>query len=103
MSGEREFQKKKEEQKIKTVFSVVGRCVHDFEFGPSSRPRRQFFVCLFVVCLFVIYLFEHVEVLAAIKLMWTCYTHQYTKDSHNTGNFMPYSSRIVCGFFNVPH
>ena len=26
-----------------------------------------------------------------------------TKDSHNTGNFMPYSFRIVCGFFNVPH
>ena len=23
------------------------------------------------------------------------------KDSHNTGNFMPYSFRIVCGFFNV--
>ena len=26
-----------------------------------------------------------------------------TKDSHNTGNFMPDSFRIVCGFFNVPH
>ena len=26
-----------------------------------------------------------------------------TKDSHNTRNFMPYSFRIVCGFFNVPH
>ena len=25
-----------------------------------------------------------------------------TKDSHNTGNFMPYSFRIVCGFFNAP-
>ena len=24
------------------------------------------------------------------------------QDSHNTGNFIPYSSRIVCGFFNVP-
>jgi len=23
------------------------------------------------------------------------------KDSHNTGNFTPYSLRIVCGFFNV--
>ena len=28
--------------------------------------------------------------------------HTPTKDSHNTGNFMPYSFRIVCGFFNVP-
>ena len=32
--------------------------------------------------------------------MWTCYT--CTEDSHNTGNFMPYSFRIMCGFFNVP-
>ena len=23
-------------------------------------------------------------------------------DSHNTGNFTPYSLRTVCGFFNVP-
>ena len=30
-------------------------------------------------------------------------THTLAKDSHNTGNFMPYSFRIVCGFFNVPH
>ena len=32
--------------------------------------------------------------------MWTCYT--FTEDSHNTGHFMPYSFRIMCGFFNVP-
>ena len=25
------------------------------------------------------------------------------KDSYNTGNFIPYSSWMVCGFFNVPH
>ena len=25
------------------------------------------------------------------------------KDSHDTENFTPYSFRIVCGFFNVPH
>ena len=29
-------------------------------------------------------------------------THTFTKDTHNTGKFIPYSSRIVCGFFNVP-
>ena len=29
--------------------------------------------------------------------------HTLTKDSHNTGNFMPCSFRMVCGFFNVPH
>ena len=56
------------------------------------------------VCLLFIYLFEQVDVLAAIQLMWTCYTHTpiYSEDSHNTGNLIPYSSRIVCGFFNVP-
>ena len=36
-----------------------------------------------------------------------CYQHgscvHNTKDSHNTGNFTPYSFRIVFGFFNVPH
>ena len=33
--------------------------------------------------------------------MWTCYT--FTEDSHNTGNFIPFSYRIVCGFFKVTH
>ena len=34
------------------------------------------FRCLFVcLLLFVIYLFKQVEVLAAVQLMWTCYTH----------------------------
>lgn len=28
-------------------------------------------------------------------------THTFTKESHNTGNFVPYSSRIL--FLNVPH
>ena len=37
-------------------------------------------------CLFVIYLFEQVEVLAAIQLMWTCYTHPpiYTQRTATT-------------------
>ncbi len=26
----------------------------------------------------------------------------YTRPDHNTGSFVPYSLRIVCGFFNVP-
>ena len=30
------------------------------------------------------------------------HAQRLTKDSHNTGNFMPCSFRIVCGFFNVP-
>ena len=29
------------------------------------------------------------------------HAQRLTKDSHNTGNFMPCSFRIVCGFFNV--
>ena len=30
------------------------------------------------------------------------FANSLTKDSHNTGNFMPYTFRIVCGFSNVP-
>ena len=30
------------------------------------------------------------------------HAQRLTKDSHNTGNFMPCSFRIVCGFFNIP-
>ena len=30
------------------------------------------------------------------------HAQRLTKDSHNTGNFMPCSFRIVCGFVNVP-
>ena len=53
--------------------------------------------------LFITYLFEQVQVLAAadVDLLYPP-THMHTEDSHNTGNFIPYSSRIVCGFFNVP-
>ena len=51
------------------------------------------------ICLSVFYLFEQVF-FGSYLLMWTCYT--FTEDSHNTGNFMPYSFRIVCRFFNVP-
>ena len=60
----------------------------------------------FVVMLcYVIDLFEQVEVLPAIQLVWTCYTHppmysQRTATTPGTSSF--YSSRIVCGFFNVP-
>ena len=32
----------------------------------------------------------------------TTHTERLTEASHNTGNFMPCSFRIVCGFFNVP-
>ena len=28
--------------------------------------------------------------------------NEWSVPDHNTGNFMPYSLRIVCGFFNVP-
>ena len=53
---------------------------------------------------------QHVKALqaAAISPYLTSPTppipyHTLAKGSHNTGNFMPYSFRIVCGFFNVPH
>ena len=58
-----------------------------------------------VVAVVVIYLFEQVEVLVAnsadVDLLYL-HTHTLTEDSHHTGNFIPYFSRIVCGFFNVP-
>ena len=44
------------------------------------------FVCLLFICLNRLY----------------PPTHILKEDSHNTGNFIPYPSRIVCGFFNVP-
>ena len=31
-----------------------------------------------------------------------CPQSRISDANHNTGNFMPYSLRIVCGFFNVP-
>ena len=55
------------------------------------------------VCLFVLYLFEQVEVLAAIQLTWTCFTHPYThRGQPQHRELHTYSSRIVRGFFNVP-
>lgn len=50
-------------------------------------------------CAFVCLLFEQVEVLAdGVNLL---YPHKLKKDSHNTVNFLPYTSWIVCGFFNI--
>ena len=38
------------------------------------------------------------------KANYATQTHPYThKGQPHTVNFMPYSFRIVCGFFNVPH
>ena len=55
------------------------------QFNASIHCTSQWTVCLFV-CLFVIYLFEQVEVLAAMQLMWTCYTHPpiYTQRTATT-------------------
>ena len=61
---------------------------------PCNLVSRDM-LCLFV-CLFI-YLFEQVDV----DLLYPP-NHTLTKDSHNTGNFVPYSSRIRCGFLNVP-
>ena len=63
-------------------------------------PCPSLFVSLFV-CLFVIYLFEQVEVLTAIKLMWTCHTHPYTQRTATTPRtsclFVSENSRIFQG------
>ena len=53
------------------------------------------FVCLFVICL------SFGSYSADVDLLYPP-THIHTEDSHNTANFIPYSSRIVFGFFNVP-
>ena len=47
----------------------------------KQNNRPQLFVCLYVINLF-----EQVEVLAAIRLMWTCYTHPpiYTQRTATT-------------------
>ena len=44
------------------------------------------FLCYFCYILLFICLFKHVEVLAAIQLMWTCYTHPpiYTQRTATT-------------------
>ena len=57
-------------------------------FRPSLRAAYYLFICL--------------SRLRFWQLLSWCGpaipTHTLTKDSHNTRNFMPYASRIVCGF-----
>ena len=80
--------------------------------GQKCRSRdvdmysNRYFSSVFFVCLFVIYLFvwaswRFSSYSADVDLLYPP-IHIQTEDSHNTGNFIPYSSRIVCGFFNVP-
>jgi len=64
---------------------------------PNFIEDKNPFVCLSVICL-------------SRSRFWRLFricgpaipTHTLTKDRH-TGNFIPYTSRLVCGFFNVPH
>ena len=50
-------------------------------------------------------MFEQIEVIgsysADVNLLYPP-THTLTKDNDNTGDFIPYSSRLMYGFFNVP-
>ena len=62
---------------------LSGEARFAFLFISSSNSVLLFFLFF--------YLIEQVEF---FWLLWTCYT--FTEDSHNTGNFMPYSFRIVC-------
>jgi len=71
-------------EKFKSAIYCLSRIVveeHGYQraiklsFQKVRGSAKSYEVCLFVY-LFV-YLFEQVEVLAAIKLMWTCYTHMY--------------------------
>ena len=57
-----------------------------------------------VVCLLFLHLFEQVELLAAIQLMWTCYTHPpiYLQRTVTTPEVNSFSFRIVRGYSNVP-
>ena len=71
---------------------MPGWIVHDL-ISPSS----------FLPVIFI-YLFEKVEVFAAIKPMWTFYTHPYThkgQPQHRELHALLFSNS-VCGFFNVP-
>ena len=66
---------------LRTLFLLFLSSFHnDFILIGYFKQRVQF------VCLLFIYLFKQVEVLAAIQLMWTCYTHPpiYTQRTATT-------------------
>ena len=88
-------------EKNKKVFKCTLSCKEDLQnqyldilrkYNPTKEYEQPSSPCLFCS-------FEQVEVLAAIQLMWTCYTHppiHSQKESHNSGISISYSSRIVC-------
>ena len=65
-----------------------------------------FFIWGHLQLLFVCYLFVRAvwsigSYSADVDVLYP-HTHTLTKGSHNIGNFIPYSSRIKCGFFTIP-
>ena len=52
--------------------------------------------------MFVLLILTVGTVIVVVVVFFT-FANSLTKDSHNTRNFMTYTFRIVCGFFNVPH
>ena len=67
---------------------LYDRMRFEVEIASSRNIRRPAFgmQSSSITCMFVIYFFERVEVLAAIQLMWTCYTHPsiYTQRTATT-------------------
>ena len=59
---------------------------------PSTAPANERFVCLFVCYLFVWAGWSFGSYAADVDLLYPP-THIHTEDSHNTGNFIPNSSR----------
>ena len=63
----------------------------------SSARQSSFLTC---GCFCVLGLIHHKPFLETSRQAGHIFARG--KDSHNTGNFTPYSLRAVCGFFNVP-
>ena len=82
---------------------TVGRRsnIHFFHSWDNCICISNLDVHLFVCHLFVWVGWRFDSYSADVDLLYPP-THILTEDSHYTGNFLPYSSRIVCGFFNVP-
>ena len=77
------------------------------DVSSSQIPRLLYFIECKSALTYYYYYYFNIFIQDDHFSYSNCYQHgscvHNTKDSHNTGNFTPYSFRIVFGFFNVPH
>ncbi len=78
------------------LFSLTPTPQNTFSLIPNPLPSR-----IMMVMIMIMNLYSAFFIYICSNALYT-YFNLLQRPDHNTGSFVPYSLRIMCGFFNVP-